>query len=68
MPYIPKKSFCRRKLPNIMRGYDYKLFADEIINTAKILRKASTGFSENQVEFAEHVIRVRDNKFKKEIA
>jgi len=69
MKSIPNKAFCRRKLPSIMKGCDYKVFADAVIEAAKMLKSGgSTGFPENQHDFAAHMERIKEVTFKMEVA
>lgn len=69
MPHIPKKVMVRRNLPSVMRGYDYKMFADAVIKASKLMKLGgSIGFPEDKDEFREHMIRIRKMTFKKEVA
>ena len=66
LPYLPKKVMVRRYLPNIMRGYDYEVFADAIIRASKLIKSGGgIGFPEDKDEFKAHMLRIRSITFKK---
>ncbi len=63
---VPKKAYVRRSLYKSMRlSSDYDIFANEIIEAAKLMQKAETKFSENEHEFFTHLERIRKVASKK---
>jgi hypothetical protein len=52
---IPNKAFCRRNLPKIMKGIDYKEFCDAVINASKYRKE----FSENEADFVTEMRNIR---------
>lgn len=65
-PSVPNKAFTRRSLFKIMREVsDYDKMANAIIKTAKLMKMANAKFTENEVEFYEHLTKIKKAAFKK---
>jgi hypothetical protein len=58
-PYVPNKAFARRSLYKVMRmTADYKKFAKVIVKAGKALAENESKFSENEMEFLNHLIKL----------
>jgi hypothetical protein len=67
-PYIPNKAYTRRSLYKVMKSCDnYNALARGIIEAAGYMAKAKTKFSENEKEFHQHLMDIKDDVFKVEL-
>lgn len=67
-PFIPNKAFTRRSLYKVMRSCtNYTKLANGIIEAAGYMAKAKTKFSENEKDFYQHLVDIKDDVFKVEL-
>lgn len=58
-PHVPNKAYVRRALIKVMRmTTDYKKFAKVIVKASMALAENETGFSENETEFLNHLMKL----------